>query len=198
MSPYNLQPSTSAAMRNREPILAQLRQLFASTSKVLEIGSGVGAHAAYFSEKLPHLIWQPSEQPSQIAYLSHLEASTNLCVPITLSLVDEQWPAGHYDAAFMANVLHMFPEDRIADALQNMAKVLSTNGLLVVYGPFKEEGRHTGLGNQQFDQSLRQQNEHFGIRDTADLKCWGDAAGLRMREPIMMPSNNRLLVWDKA
>src|SRR6185369_15320114 len=47
--------------RNREPILAVLKRVFADRRRVLEIGSGTGQHAAYFSAELPHLVWQASD-----------------------------------------------------------------------------------------------------------------------------------------
>ena len=38
--------------RNRDPILAVLRRIFADRTAVLEIGSGTGQHAAYFAPAL--------------------------------------------------------------------------------------------------------------------------------------------------
>lgn len=44
--------------RNREPILALLREHFMDRSHVLEFGSGTGQHAVFFAAALPHLIWR--------------------------------------------------------------------------------------------------------------------------------------------
>ena len=57
-------PDAPATARNREPILAVLRQQFASRMRVLEIGSGTGQHAVYFSRALPHLKWHTSDLPA--------------------------------------------------------------------------------------------------------------------------------------
>ena len=48
-------PYSPASERNREPILAVLREHFADRERVLEIGSGTGQHAVHFAAALPHL-----------------------------------------------------------------------------------------------------------------------------------------------
>ncbi|MDA0990866.1 MAG: DUF938 domain-containing protein [Verrucomicrobia bacterium] len=195
---YNLTASTSAAQRNREPICDQLRVLFAGVASVLELGSGCGEHARYLSENLPHVKWQPSEQPSQFESLSTLNPTGKLLPPIELDMAGDVWPSGPYDAVFLVNVLHMFPEPRIPKLLRRIAGCLSERGLFVAYGPFNLNGAYTGPGNEAFDHMIRQQNERCGLRDISDLQQWGKAAGLIMRPPIPMPADNRLLVWDGA
>ena len=41
-----MKPLSEASERNREPILAVLKRVFAQRRLVLEIGSGTGQHAA--------------------------------------------------------------------------------------------------------------------------------------------------------
>jgi len=52
---------SEACNRNQAPILAVLKEVLPNTGRVLEIGSGTGQHAAYFSRSLPDLAWQPSD-----------------------------------------------------------------------------------------------------------------------------------------
>lgn len=59
-------PYAPACDRNREPILAVLRDHFADRRAVLEIGSGTGQHAVYFAAALPHLGWQTSDRESNL------------------------------------------------------------------------------------------------------------------------------------
>ena len=74
---------------------------------------------------------------------------------------------------------------------------LAAGGLLVFYGPFKENGKHTGEGNANFDAGLRVQDVDWGLRDTVDIQSIGESLGLVWRDMVVMPSNNRLLVLAK-
>jgi Protein of unknown function (DUF938) len=51
-----------AVARNREPILRVLRDRLPSSALVLEIASGTGEHAVWFSRALPALTWQPTDR----------------------------------------------------------------------------------------------------------------------------------------
>ena len=59
-------PNAPSCERNREPILAVLREHFADRRHVLEIGSGTGQHAVYFASALPHLHWQASDRRANL------------------------------------------------------------------------------------------------------------------------------------
>src|SRR5690606_11614653 len=50
-----------ATARNRDPILAVLREHIPLPARVLELASGTGEHGAYFCTQLPELQWQPSD-----------------------------------------------------------------------------------------------------------------------------------------
>jgi hypothetical protein len=74
---------------------------------------------------------------------------------------------------------------------------LQSDGLLVLYGPFKRDGKHTALSNAVFDTSLRDGNPDWGVRDIADLKALASRAGLALRETVEMPANNMILVFGR-
>ena len=61
---------SSAAERNRQPILDQLQTLIPQTGSVLEIGSGTGQHAVFFARELPGLLWQPSDREENLPGLT--------------------------------------------------------------------------------------------------------------------------------
>ena len=54
-------PHSPAADRNKEPILAQLRQILGERGAMLEIASGTGQHAVGFASALPGWTWHPSD-----------------------------------------------------------------------------------------------------------------------------------------
>lgn len=54
-----------AVARNRDPILAVLRQLLPARGLVLEVASGTGEHCAHFATALPGLTFQPTEPEAE-------------------------------------------------------------------------------------------------------------------------------------
>jgi hypothetical protein len=67
--------------------------------------------------------------------------------------------------------------------------------VLYLYGPFKEDGRHTAPSNADFDASLRARDPAWGVRDLADVANLARAHGLDLVERISMPANNLSLVF---
>lgn len=59
--------NAAAAERNKEPILAALRDSVNTgrSLQALEISSGTGQHVTHFAQALRNIIWQPSEYDPQ-------------------------------------------------------------------------------------------------------------------------------------
>ena len=102
-------PWSAACERNREPILAVLREAFGGCRHVLEIGSGTGQHAVHFAAAMPWLTWQASDRAENLpgirAWLDEA-ALPNTPAPLELD-VATAWTAGPRDAVFSANTLHI-------------------------------------------------------------------------------------------
>jgi hypothetical protein len=77
------------------------------------------------------------------------------------------------------------------------AQALQPNGLLILYGPFKRDGKHTAVSNAVFDTSLREGNPDWGVRDIAELNELAARDGLALRETVEMPANNMILVFAR-
>lgn len=100
-------PHAPSCERNREPILAVLREHFADRHAVLEVGSGTGQHAVFFAAALPHLTWQASDRDENLAGIQAWldeAALPNTPAPIEFN-VNRAWPTQRYDAVFSANIL---------------------------------------------------------------------------------------------
>lgn len=191
-----------ACERNREPILAQLRVCFAATKQVLEIGSGTGQHAVYFAQNLPHLLWHTSDRsayhPSIEAWLDEAQLK-NLKPPFELDVTKQlHWPATSFDAAFTANTCHIMAWEEVQLMIAGLKRCLDPLALLVIYGPFKYQGEFTSESNAHFDQSLRQQASHMGIRDIEEMTLLTQDSGFDLLQDIEMPANNRLLIFQKT
>lgn len=193
-------PYSAASERNREPILAVLREHFADRRRVLEIGSGTGQHAVHFAAALPHLEWQASDRRENLAGIRQwLDAAGLANAPAPLLLdVNAAWPGACYDAAFSANTLHIMSWPEVEAMFAGLARVLERDATLVVYGPFNIGGRYTSESNAAFDASLQLQAPHMGIRDREAVVALAQRHGLRLAADIPMPANNRCLVFRSA
>jgi cyclopropane fatty-acyl-phospholipid synthase-like methyltransferase len=194
-------PFSEACERNKGPILDVLRIALAARSHVLEIGSGTGQHAVHFAAHLPHLTWHPTEQ---LAYLADLtarvksEGGKNLRAPTLLDVRQSVWPLRQVDAIFSANTLHIMSWSEVTDMYRGLAGILSPQGILCIYGPFRYSGRYTSPSNQEFDRMLRERDPNSGLRDLEELTALAAQYGLRLQADHDLPANNRLLEFIKA
>ena len=82
-------PYAPACDRNREPILEALKVALPPRGRVLEIGSGTGQHAAFFSRHLPQLSWLPSDLPENLPGILEWrrDAGSNCMEPVAVDLL---------------------------------------------------------------------------------------------------------------
>lgn len=188
-----------AAERNGPPILAALQRLLPPAGVLLEIASGTGQHAAFLSEGLPGWQWQPSD--FEAGALSSIAAwcagLDRVRPPVTLNVLDASWPGvpPQVNAIYCANMIHIAPWACTAGLMQGAARHLIPEGLLITYGPYLIDGEPTAPSNLAFDADLRARNPAWGIRRLSDVAEQAGVVGLRLRERVDMPANNKLLVW---
>jgi hypothetical protein len=184
-----MKPYSEASERNRVPILEVLKRIFAKIHSVLEIGSGTGQHAAYFSAELPHLVWQASDVAEHLPGIREWIADP---APIELD-VDKPWPAVKADAVYSANTCHIMSWPQVQRMFAGIGRLAPA--VLTLYGPFNYNGRHTSESNARFDAMLRARDPASGLRDFEAINALAETAGLVLQEDNAMPANNRLLVW---
>jgi|TARA_B100001093_G_C26852309_1_gene1025697 hypothetical protein len=193
-------PFSQSCENNKGPILEKIRTIFSNNKHVLEIASGTGQHAIFFSKKLPHLSWQPTEIPSQIKSLnSRLSTSQNenLLPAIELDVDQKEWGIQKTEAIFTANSLHIMSEKSVENLIFEASQKLSSDGQLIVYGPFKYEQRFTSVSNADFDSRLRDKSDYSAIRDFEWINSLCKSKGLLLKKDFTMPANNRLLLFKK-
>ncbi|MFN3593716.1 MAG: DUF938 domain-containing protein [Thiobacillaceae bacterium] len=193
-------PYAPACERNRDPILAVLREHFADRRQVLEIGSGTGQHAVHFAAALPHLTWQTSDRPENLPGIRLWldEAALPNTPPPPLLDVNGPWPQQRFDAAFSANTLHILAWAEVERLFAGLAGVLTETAKLVIYGPFNNGGRYTSESNARFDAMLRAEAAHQGIRDFEAVHALAAGIGFTLLEDLAMPANNRCLIWQRG
>lgn len=170
-------------------------------TRVLEIGSGTGQHAIYFTGQLPGLHWQCTELAENLPALQAriaLEGRERLPDAIELDVVHTDWPSGPFDVVFTANTLHIMPWDYTPVLLRRASASLVSGGRLIVYGPFQYGGEHTSASNAAFDHSLRQRDPAMGVRDAVELAALAAEQGLHAEADLALPANNRILVFARS
>ncbi|MBI05297.1 MAG: SAM-dependent methyltransferase [Pelagibacteraceae bacterium] len=191
-----------ATTRNRDAIADVLSQILPDTGTVLEIGSGSGEHAFYFSEKFPDLVWLPSDpDPLNLQSIKAWRAAAdriNLRYPLSINASDIILPIESADAIICINVIHISPWDTTEGLMRNASNLLPSGGPLYMYGPFRIDGKHTAHSNEVFDRSLKDQNETWGVRDLEAVIAEGQKNGLAFVEQVEMPANNQSLVFQRS
>jgi SAM-dependent methyltransferase len=190
-----------ATERNRQPILDVLRRVLPPTGLVLEVASGTGEHAIFFSEQLPALRWQPTDTSSEAlrsigAWVADT-ARDNLLTPLELDVRSPRWPVAQADAVVCINMIHISPWESTEALFGGASKLLAGGSSLFTYGPYRLHGEHTAPSNAAFDQSLRSRNARWGVRDIDDLVELGERTGFALEEQVGMPANNMSLVWRR-
>ena len=192
-------PYAPACERNREPILAVLRECFADRRDVLEVGSGTGQHAVHFAAAMPWLSWQCSDRAEHLPGIRLWldEAGLpNTPAPIELD-VSGAWARRRFDAVFSANTLHIMGWPEVQRFFEGVDAVLATDGVLAAYGPFNYGGEYTSDSNREFDAWLKARDTRSGIRDFEAVDALAREIGLTLMDDVAMPANNRTLVWRR-
>lgn len=191
-----------ATQRNRDAILAVLRELLPARGLVLEIASGSGEHAVHFARALPELTFQPSDpSPEALASITAWAAAAetpNLRPPVLLDAAATAWPLTAADAVICINMIHIAPWQAAQGLIGGAAALLRPGAPLYLYGPYRRPGRELEPGNAAFDEQLRQRNPEWGLRDLDAVAELARQAGFGAPEVTEMPANNLSLVFRRV
>jgi len=193
---------------NRAPILAVLKEkLPQNSADILEFASGSGMHINYFARYFKHLRFQPTEKDTDvfdnIKKLSQEHGNENVSAPLHLDLTKpETWfipdKANAFSAIFCINIFQVAPISIAEGMMECAAGLLDEQGILMIYGPFKDNGTFTTKSNEDFHNALVATGvSEWGLKDIGDLKKAAESHGLEFKEAIDMPVNNFLLVFGR-
>lgn len=207
--------------RNKEPIwevlsTSVLPKVSKDKIEVLEIAAGYGVHTLHFGQKIEDqgkpFDWLPTdpekESQASIDERIHVYGSSllkkNVKKAMTLSLgengPEETGPWSEdgimYDLLVNINMIHISPWAASIGLMKLAGDRLRSGGILYCYGPYKENGTATE-GNLNFDKSLRERNELWGLRNVEDVIELAKKEGLEFMEKIVMPANNLSLIFRK-
>ncbi len=184
--------------RNKEPILAVLKEILPASGLVLEIGSGTGQHAVYFATHLPQLAWQPTDLPANFPSIRAWAAEAgNVREPLALDLLAERWPVTEAQAIVCINTIHIVAWAGVENLFAGASRILSPGGVLYAYGPYRYRDRPLEPSNEEFDRWLKARDPASGVRDFEALNALAERHGLTLAGDRAMPANNRSLWWRK-
>lgn len=194
--------SAPAVARNRGPILEVLRRFLPAGARVLELASGTGEHALHVARALPGITWQPSDANAEalasIAAWRAAQGTPNLLAPIALDAADPAtWPA-RADALVAINLIHIAPWAVTQGLFRGAAGLLPPDGVVILYGPYRETDLPTAPSNEAFDADLRARDPAWGLRQLDDVVAEAARNGFALARRIAMPANNLCLVFGRA
>jgi len=193
-------PNSPSCEQNQQVILDVLKAFFIEPGEVLEIGSGTGQHAVFFTQHLPHLNWQPSDLETEHAgmnlWFEEVEHD-RITAPLILDVEMSQWMVSKKDYVFTANTTHIISSEQTEKMLAHVGKCLKAGGLFAQYGPFNYNGKYTSPSNENFDGWLKQRNPLSCIKHFETIEKLAADNGMKLFDDIEMPANNRILVWQK-
>lgn len=197
----NARRMAPATDRNRDAILAVLRDALPASGTVLEIASGTGQHAVYFAAALPGLTWQPSDpdathRESIAAWTAHTQVA-NVLPPLAIDVRHAPWGIDAVAAIVCINMIHIAPWAAAEALFDGAGQRLGAGGVLYLYGPYRRDGAHTAPSNEAFDRQLRVADAEWGVRDMEAVIALGAAQGLVCEAIVPMPANNFSLVFRK-
>jgi hypothetical protein len=203
--PTDARQYAPATQRNREPILEVLLRVLPPSGNILEIASGTGEHAIFLAPRLSPRQWIPSDSnPLAIASINawrEYYPADNVHPPLEIDVRESVWSVEEknisVDAIANINMIHISPWSACLGLMAGANRLLPSDGILYLYGPFKRDGEHTAPSNLAFDESLRAQNPEWGVRNLEDVVGVANAQGLTLLEIVQMPANNLSVVFQR-
>ena len=125
------------------------------------------------------------------------ETAPNVRPPIAFDVSRLPWPVRYADAIVCINVIHISPWQATLALMRGAGAMLPAGGVLVTYGPYRREGRHTAPSNEAFDADLKSRDARWGVRDMEEVAAAAKAEGLTLEEIVAMPANNFTLVFRR-
>jgi len=197
----------SATQRNKDCIGDVLSQIIKNNGSILEIGSGSGEHGVAFQKRFPEIIWQTSDpdlmhRKSIISWIEYEELNKKMPQPLDLDVENIPWKiplnlAHSLQGIVSINMIHVAKWNCTVSLFKGAGKLLKKGQFLILYGPFKIGNKHTSQSNYLFENSLKLQNNLWGIRDLKKVTNAAKKNYFFQENIIMMPANNFIIIYRK-
>ena len=96
------------------------------------------------------------------------------------------------------NMIHVAKWSCTVALFRESGKLLNKGQFLILYGPFKICNKHTSESNYFFDNSLKMQNDLWGIKNLEEVCDESKKNGFFQEDIINMPANNFSVIYRKV
>ena len=196
----------SAPQSNRKFIGDVLYRIIKKGS-VLEIGSGSGEHGVVFQKRFPEIIWQTSDpelvhRKSISSWIEYEKLTKKMPQPLEINVEKIPWKiplklAHSLQGVVSINMIHVAKWSCTEALFRESGKLLNKGQFLMLYGPFKISNMYTSQSNYFFDNSLKMQNDLWGIKNLEEVCYESKKNGFYQEDIIGMPANNFSIIFRK-
>ena len=174
----------------------------------MEIGSGSGEHAVVFQKRFPGIIWQTSDpklvhRKSISSWIEYENLTKKMPQPLDIDVEKIPWKiplilANSLQGIVSINMIHVAEWSCTVALFRESGKLLNKGQFLILYGPFKICNKHTSESNYFFDNSLKMQNDLWGIKNIEEVCDESKKNGFSQEDIISMPANNFSIIYRKV
>ena len=196
-----------ATQRNKESIKDILSRIIQKNGSILEIGSGSGEHGVFFQKSFPKIIWQTSDpelihRKSISSWIKYEDLNEVMPQPLELNVEKIPWNiplklVQSLQGIVSINMIHIARWNCTVELFLESGKLLDI-GQFIMFGPFKIGNKHTSKSNYFFDNSLKMQNEFWGIRNLEKVSNEAIKNGFSPENIFNMPANNFSIIYRKV
>ena len=198
----------SSTQRNRDFIGDVLSRIIKKDGLILEIGSGSGEHGVAFQKRFPNIIWQTSypyllHRESINSWIDYEKLNKIMPKPLYLDVENIPWKipfklTSSLQGIVSINMIHITKWACTIALFRGAEQLLKKGQFLILYGPFKIGNKHISQSNHNFDNSLKMQNEFWGIRNLEEVTDEAKRNGFYQEDIIRMPANNFSIIFRKG
>ena len=198
----------SATQRNKDCIGDVISRTMKKNGSILEIGSGSGEHGVFFQKRFPEITWQTTDpdlrhRKSIISWIEYEKLNQKMPQPLELDVEDTPWKvplklARSMQGIVSINMIHVAKWNCTISLFKGAGELLKGGQFLILYGPFTISNKHISQSNYLFDNSLKIQNDCWGIRNLEEVSNEAKKTGFSQEDIIRMPANNFSIIYRKV
>jgi len=132
-----------------------------------------------FHIRFPGIIWQTSDpelvhRKSISSWIKYEDLTKKMPQPLEIDVEKNPWKipsilAHSLQGIVAINMIHVAQCSCTVALFRESGKLLSKGQFLILYGPFKICNKHTSESNYFFDNSLKMQNNLWGIKNLEEV-----------------------------